>query len=80
MVRSKETLSGLLLDEMSSVSLDELCHACRVRSEWIIELVDEGILEPRGGEHHAWRFPGASLQRVRTVRRLGKQSLFHQLL
>ena len=63
-------MSGLLLDEMSSVSLDELCHACRVRSEWIIELVDEGILEPRGGEHHAWRFPGASLQRVRTVRRL----------
>lgn len=67
---NRETLTGLLLDEMSSLSLDELCQACRVRSEWILELVDEGILEPRGGEAPAWRFTGISLQRVRTVYRL----------
>jgi chaperone modulatory protein CbpM len=70
MERHKETLTGLVLDEMSSLSLEELCHACRVRSEWIEELVDEGILEPQGGEVRVWHFPGVSLRRVRTVHRL----------
>lgn len=65
-----ETLTGLLLDEVSSLSLQELCDACRERREWIIELVDEGILEPRGGARPSWRFPASSLQRARIVHRL----------
>jgi len=67
---SNEILSGLLLDELSSLSLEELSQACRVRTEWIVELVEEGILEPRGREATAWRFAGSSLRRVRTVSRL----------
>ena len=66
----KETLNGLLLDEVSSISLQELCDACRAHREWILELVDEGILEPRGGEGPGWRFPASSLQRARVVLRL----------
>jgi chaperone modulatory protein CbpM len=67
---NKEILSGLLLDEMSSLTLEELCQACREHSEWVIELVQEGILEPSGGQVTSWRFTGVSLQRARTVRRL----------
>ena len=66
----KETLNGLLLDEVSSISLQELCDACRAHREWILELVDEGILEPRDGERPSWRFPASSLQRARVVLRL----------
>lgn len=68
---NKETLSGMLLDEWCSLTLDELSQACRVRTEWIVELVEEGILEPQGREKTStWSFAGSSLQRVRTVRRL----------
>ncbi len=67
---SKEIVSGLLLDEVSSLTLEELCQACREHSEWIIQLVDEGILEPTGRQATGWRFTAISLQRARTVRRL----------
>lgn len=67
---SKDIVTGLLLDELHSLTLEELCHACRERSDWIVELVDEGILEPTGQQVTSWRFAAVSLQRARTVRRL----------
>ncbi len=41
-------LTGLILDETTTLTLDELSYACSVRIERIVELVDEGILEPVG--------------------------------
>ncbi len=67
---NKTILTGLLLDEGSSLTLGELSRACRVHAEWIVELVDEGILQPRGSELIHWRFNGNCLQRIRTVRHL----------
>ncbi len=66
----KEILTGLLLDEETTLSLGELSRACTVHAEWIIELVDEGILEPAGEDVTHWRFSGPSLQRARTAMRL----------
>lgn len=65
-----EILSGWLLDEMALLSMDEVCRMCRVQREWLMELVDEGILEPRRGSGGDWQFSGTSLRRVRTVWRL----------
>jgi chaperone modulatory protein CbpM len=66
----KEILTGLLLDEESTLTLGELSRACTVHAEWIIELVDEGILEPTGDDITHWRFSGPSLQRARAAMRL----------
>ncbi len=63
-------LTGMVLDEENTLTLGELCHACAVHAEWIIELVDEGILEPEGSGIDQWRFPAVSLQRVLVVQRL----------
>jgi len=67
---SKDIVTGLLLDEMHTLTLEELCQACREQTDWIVELVDEGILEPSGRQVQSWRFTAISLQRARTVRRL----------
>lgn len=67
---NNEYLTGLLLDEDNSLTLNELSHACRVEIEWIVELVDEGILEPSGHDTTHWIFSGLCLHQVRTVRRL----------
>lgn len=68
----KQTLTGLILDEHCLFTLDEISKACAVRTEFIIELVDEGIVEPiqqqRG--HSQWSFSGRSLLRVRKAHRL----------
>ena len=66
----KDTVTGELLDEEYELTLNELCRACSVQTHWIIELVDEGILEPRGTDMEHWQFTGVSLHRVRTARRL----------
>lgn len=63
-------LSGTLLDDEIELSLTELCQACSSSAEWIIELVEEGILEPIDSQQIHWRFSGTSLQRAHTAMRL----------
>lgn len=69
---SKKTLTGLILDDNCLFTLDEMSKACAVRTEFIIELVDEGIVEPMQQQHQEsqWSFTGRSLLRVRKARRL----------
>jgi len=64
-------LTGVLLDEENTVTLSELCRACAVHAEWIMELVDEGVLEPvTPPDSGQWHFPAVSLQRALTIRHL----------
>ncbi len=67
---TKKILTGTLLDDQLHLSLIEISEACASRTEWVVELVDEGILEPLGVERDQWRFPGESLFRANTARRL----------
>jgi chaperone modulatory protein CbpM len=57
-------LSGDLLEEDVELSLAQICRACRLSAEQIVELVDQGVIEPRGREPVSWRFQGISLRRV----------------
>ena len=71
----QKILNGILLDEQTELSLNELCCACSSSEEWIIELVEEGALEPvnlqtTGYQQTQWRFSASSLQRARTAMRL----------
>jgi chaperone modulatory protein CbpM len=67
---NQKTLSGILLDEHLELSLNDLCRACSSSTEWVIELVEEGALEPIGQEQSGWRFTGTSLCRAQTAMRL----------
>jgi chaperone modulatory protein CbpM len=64
------TLTGILLDERTELSLKELSRACSGSTEWVIELVGEGVLEPVGRDEAHWRFSGTSLLRARAAMRL----------
>jgi chaperone modulatory protein CbpM len=63
-------LTGTLLDEQVVWTLADVCDACSTQSEWIVELVAEGILEPSGGEPNDWLFTGTGLTRAQAARRL----------
>lgn len=63
-------LDGELLDETRSLSLGDLCRTCRVSAERVMELVEEGIVEPEGEDPKAWRFQAVSVRRVRCAVRL----------
>jgi chaperone modulatory protein CbpM len=63
-------LSGEVLEEEVELTLVELCRACRVPAERVLELVDEGVVEPLGRDPGRWRFRGVSVRRVRCALRL----------
>jgi chaperone modulatory protein CbpM len=67
---TKQVITGVIVEESTELSLSELSRACATSTEWLIELVDEGVLEPAGRKPTNWRFSGASLKRARTARRL----------
>ena len=64
------TYSGILLDENSSLTLPEFCGACSVSAEWVVELVDEGVLNPSGSDRSCWYFSYSNLRRAHVARRL----------
>jgi chaperone modulatory protein CbpM len=66
----RAVMNGKILDETTTLTLDELSCACSVQTEHIIELVDEGILEPVGRDLSDWCFPGPSLGRARIAMHL----------
>jgi chaperone modulatory protein CbpM len=59
-----------ILEEQTQLTLEDLCCACSVSSEQIINLVDSGVLEPIGREPAHWHFDGISLNRARVALRL----------
>ncbi|HEY8037167.1 MAG TPA: chaperone modulator CbpM [Methylobacter sp.] len=61
--------TGTVIED-DSLTLEQLCDACDVQTDWVISLVEESIIEPQGDEIHVWRFSGASLVRVRSAQRL----------
>ncbi len=63
-------LSGDVLEEDVELTLVELCRTCRLPAERLMELVEEGIVEPLGRDPERWRFRGASVRRVRCALRL----------
>lgn len=70
MSERRQTVQGIVIEESVEISTGELCQACTVRREWLIELVEEGVLEPHGAAPEQWRFPAESLRRALIVRRL----------
>ena len=67
---TSKTVTGILLDEKVSYSLHEVCRVCGSETEWVIELVEHGILQPSGQRRQEWQFGGSSLHTALKARRL----------
>jgi chaperone modulatory protein CbpM len=63
-------LSGIILEEQTELTLADISRSCSVHAEYIIELVEEGVLAPQGREPVLWRFTGDQIQRVTVALRL----------
>ena len=63
-------LTGLILEEQTELTLDEVCRACAAQAEMIVDLVNEGVLAPSGPAPGQWRFTGLHLHQARIAVRL----------
>lgn len=65
-------ISGTILDEDMECSLQELSRICNIEIELVREMVEEGLIRPRGSEPTHWRFTAIEIRRVQTSLRLQK--------
>jgi chaperone modulatory protein CbpM len=68
-----DPIRAILLDDSVEFSLAELCAACRVSEQLVIDIVAEGIVEPLAGESGQWRFSGIAVARIQRVIRLQQE-------
>lgn len=67
---TRQVVSGIVLDERVVYSLEEICDVCSIRTEWVVELVELGVLQPRGTRRRDWQFAGDNLHTAMKARRL----------
>jgi chaperone modulatory protein CbpM len=65
-----DSLSGIVLDESLTLTLNELCEYCGVEESIVIEMVQEGIAKPIDEASTRWQFSGRSVARIRIAHRL----------
>ncbi|MGR9087263.1 MAG: chaperone modulator CbpM [Gammaproteobacteria bacterium] len=63
-------ISGMVLDESIRFTLVELCQCAKVNPEYVLEMVEEGVLEPQGESVHTWVFDTKALKRLQVALRL----------
>ncbi len=59
------SLTGHILEEDVELTLGELCRSCRVEADFVVELVQEGVINPLEPTAARWSFEGRSLVRLR---------------
>jgi len=66
------SVTASMLDATPSLAARDLAHACGAGVDWVVQLVEIGIVEqsPPEAEPERWRFRGADLQRALEARRL----------
>lgn len=67
---SNQPLAGPVVEQELELSVEDLCRLCGVEGARVVELVEEGIVEPQGRDRENWRFRGVSISRVRCAVRL----------
>jgi chaperone modulatory protein CbpM len=68
-----DLIRAMLLDDTVELTLAELCTACRVSEELVLDIVAEGIVEPVGDRRTEWRFSGVAVARIERVIRLQEE-------
>lgn len=59
-----------ILDDAREITLAELTRACRVHADWVMELIEEGVIEPVSPRGPQWRFSSTTIVRIQKAHRL----------
>lgn len=67
----RKTLVAVPVDADEPLSLGQLCRVLDVHADYVIEMVEVGVVEPVAGRRPSdWRFPAHALWRLRRALRL----------
>lgn len=63
-------VEGIMLGDEGVLTLLEVSRASAVHADFVVELVEEGVIHPSGQEPTQWRFSSVCLIKVRKAVRL----------
>jgi len=73
-ITSPLTATSYLMEDITELTMDDLCRACVAQADIIIELVSEGVIDtfdtPPNRPPDQWRFTGLHLHRAKVAMRL----------
>jgi len=67
---SEEKIVTAIVEEEACLSIEELCAACSLERDWLIQRIEEGLFPVPGGIVAEWRFSAAGITRARRMRAL----------
>ena len=70
MANTRLTVVDAVVEQDLEFTLADLCRACAAEPSTMIELVEEGLLQPAGAGPADWQFDERALPRARTAVRL----------
>jgi chaperone modulatory protein CbpM len=69
-VNDRRPLTGVILDEQLTLTLDEVCETWDIQESVVIEMIEEGVAEPLESESSGLEFSGLAVTRLLTAYRL----------
>jgi chaperone modulatory protein CbpM len=70
MAKEVTYLTGTVLDEDLEYGLLDICRLCNITAEAVCDMIDEGLIDPRGREPMQWRFTAVQIRRIQVTIRL----------
>ena len=67
---SEERILAGVIEEEACLTVDELCAACALEREWLVQRIEEGLFPVPGGIVSEWRFDASGIARARRMRSL----------
>jgi chaperone modulatory protein CbpM len=77
MARTPSENTPEIAGNSAALSLDDLCLSCNVDADWVVELVEHGVVEPVGVDRTQWRFASVSVVRIAKAKRLQRDLLIN---
>jgi len=64
-------LNGFILEHQTDISLEELSRGCAIEADFILELIEEGVIAPEtGSAPDRWRFTSLQVRHAAVAWRL----------
>jgi len=63
-------ITSVLVDDRIELTIEDICESCKVDKSVIVELIEQGIVEPITRQTQCWRFSAIALPRIAQALRL----------
>ena len=70
MTKELTFLTGIILDEEMECDLPDICRMCNISAEALRDMIDEGLIHPKGPDPVQWRFNALEIHRIQVTLRL----------